>query len=549
MIQIQEIDGLLLREMVIAGASLLEKNRDTVDALNVFPVPDGDTGTNMSLTMASATKEVNTREFSRADEAAAALAKGALRGARGNSGVITSQLYRGFSKALNGIEKINPVQFAQALKKGAETAYKAVMKPKEGTILTVARVIAEEAEKQAMREPDSFDGLFNVILSAGEDILARTKEMLPALKQADVVDAGGKGLLLIYTGYAAVLRGETEQLLPAVEEEQPGVFSDDHARIRELKFGYHTAFTVCELRDDVRSEDIDMLKRQMNRIGDSVDVDEKDGAVRVHVHTDDPGKALQYALDLGELTDLEIVNIRMQRKAEERAHAEEEKKREPPKKYGMVSVSLGEGFSEILRELGVDVIVDGGQTMNPSIEDISNAVEKVNAENIFVFPNNGNIILAAQQAAKLCKDKHVTVLPTKNVAMGIAGAIAFDPDADTESNTEAMTAAAERVRTGTVTFAVRDSEFGELHIREGDIIGLENGQVKFRSDSIPGIAMELMQSIVTEEDSVITVYYGHDTKEEDAEKLAGELQTRFPQCEVQVQAGGQPLYYYLLSVE
>lgn len=549
MITVQEIDGLLLREMVIAGAALLERNRDAVDALNVFPVPDGDTGTNMSLTMASATRELNSKEFIRADEAAAALAKGALRGARGNSGVITSQLYRGFSKALAGVEKINPTQFAAALQKGAETAYKAVMKPKEGTILTVARVIAENAVNQARRAPDDFDALFNVILTTGDVILNRTREMLPALKQAGVVDAGGKGLLLLYTGYAAVLRGEEITELHAFEAASSDEFKDDHSTITEVKNAYHTSFTIKDLADDVEEEDIHTLRRQMNRVGDRVFVDNTDGVVRVHLHTNDPGKALQYALDLGEMTDLEIINIRWQRKDEERKRIEEQRKNEPPKKYGMVSVSLGNGFSNILKELNVDRIVDGGQTMNPSIEDLSNAIDAINAENIFVFPNNGNIILAAQQAAKICKDKKVFVLPTKNVAMGIAGAVAFSEDAEPEENVQNMTEAAERVRTGTVTYAVRDSEYENLHIKEGDIIGLSNGQVTLKADNVHDVALSLMDGIVTDDDSLITVYYGAETKPEDAEALAKELGEKYSNCEVQAQEGGQPLYYYLISVE
>lgn len=549
MITVQEIDGLLLREMVIAGAALLERNRDAVDALNVFPVPDGDTGTNMSLTMASATRELNSKEFIRADEAAAALAKGALRGARGNSGVITSQLYRGFSKALAGVEKINPTQFAAALQKGAETAYKAVMKPKEGTILTVARVIAENAVNQARRAPDDFDALFNVILTTGDVILNRTREMLPALKQAGVVDAGGKGLLLLYTGYAAVLRGEEITELHAFEAASSDEFKDDHSTITEVKNAYHTSFTIKDLADDVEEEDIHTLRRQMNRVGDRVFVDNTDGVVRVHLHTNDPGKALQYALDLGEMTDLEIINIRWQRKDEERKRIEEQRKNEPPKKYGMVSVSLGNGFSNILKELNVDKIVDGGQTMNPSIEDLSNAIDAINAENIFVFPNNGNIILAAQQAANICKDKKVFVLPTKNVAMGIAGAVAFSEDAEPEENVQNMTEAAERVRTGTVTYAVRDSEYENLHIKEGDIIGLSNGQVTLKADNVHDVALSLMDGIVTDDDSLITVYYGAETKPEDAEALAKELGEKYSNCEVQAQEGGQPLYYYLISVE
>ena len=535
--------------MVIAGAALLERNRDAVDALNVFPVPDGDTGTNMSLTMASATRELNSKEFIRADEAAAALAKGALRGARGNSGVITSQLYRGFSKALAGVEKINPTQFAAALQKGAETAYKAVMKPKEGTILTVARVIAENAVNQARRAPNDFDALFNVILTTGDVILNRTREMLPALKQAGVVDAGGKGLLLLYTGYAAVLRGEEITELHAFEAASSDEFKDDHSTITEVKNAYHTSFTIKDLADDVEEEDIHTLRRQMNRVGDRVFVDNTDGVVRVHLHTNDPGKALQYALDLGEMTDLEIINIRWQRKDEERKRIEEERKNEPPKKYGMVSVSLGNGFSNILKELNVDRIVDGGQTMNPSIEDLSNAIDAINAENIFVFPNNGNIILAAQQAAKICKDKKVFVLPTKNVAMGIAGAVAFSEDVEPEENVQNMTEAAERVRTGTITYAVRDSEYENLHIKEGDIIGLSNGQVTLKADNVHDVALSLMDGIVTDDDSLITVYYGAETKPEDAEALAKELGEKYSNCEVQAQEGGQPLYYYLISVE
>lgn len=549
MIQIQEIDGLLLREMVLAGACLLEKNREAVDALNVFPVPDGDTGTNMSLTMSSATKEINAKEFTRADEAAAALAKGALRGARGNSGVITSQLYRGFSKALSGTEKITPPQFAAALSRGAETAYKAVMKPKEGTILTVARVIAEEAVKQAEKAPEDFDALFDVILTKGEEILRETQNMLPALKQAGVVDAGGKGLLLLYTGYAAVLRGEDIPALMAGESTEEDVFRDDHNSIRNPRNAYHVSFSVEERAEDMMAADVDMLRRQMNRIGDAVRVENENGVIRVHVHTNEPGKALQYATDLGELNDVNIENILALQREKLRLEEAEKMRSQPPKKYGMVSVSLGHGFSTILKELSVDVIVDGGQTMNPSIEDLSNAIENVNAENVFVFPNNGNIILAAQQAAAICSDKHVIVIPTKNVAMGIAAAIAFSPEADPEGNTVQMTEAAQQVRTATITYAVRDSEFEDLHIREGDIIGLHNGQVTCKADNVHDVAMKLLDDIVTDEDSVITVYRGADTGKDEADRLAAELEKRFPDCEVASQEGGQPLYYYLISVE
>ena len=549
MIQVQSIDGLLLREMVIAGAALLEKNREMVDALNVFPVPDGDTGTNMSLTMASATREINSKEYARADEAADALSKGALRGARGNSGVITSQLYRGFAKALKGVDKITPVQFAAALQKGAETAYKAVMKPKEGTILTVARTIAEDAVKQAEAAPDDYDALFNVILQSGEAILKRTPEMLPVLKQAGVVDAGGRGLLLIYTGYAAVLRGETIEEAAAEEAAaEAAEFVDDHEAIEEIKFAYHIRFNVKHIKEEVQESDIDHFRRRLNRVGDMVQLEGgKEDGLTAHVHTNDPGRVMQYGMELGELTDIEVENLLETRRLKEQAE-EEQHRKEPPKPYGMVSVSLGEGFSSILKDLQVDVIVEGGQTMNPSIEDLSKAIESVNAETVFVFPNNGNIILAAQQAAKI-SDKNVMVIPTKNVAMGIAAAVAFQPDLSAEENAERMEEAAQKVRTGTVTYAVRDSDFEDMHIAEGDIIGLHNGKVEFRSDNVHDVALELLKAIVTEDDGLITVYYGADTKEEDAEALGAEIEELYPDCDVEVHAGGQPLYYYLLAVE
>ena len=535
--------------MILAGAALLERNREMVDALNVFPVPDGDTGTNMSLTMNSATRELTQKEYARADQAAEALAKGALRGARGNSGVITSQLYRGFARALEGVDKITPMDFARALKSGADTAYKAVMKPKEGTILTVARVIAEDAIKQAQAAPEDFDALFNVILTTGESILKRTTEMLPVLKQAGVVDAGGRGLMLLYQGYAAVLRGETIDALPVTTEEAAEVeFVDDHDSMEEITFAYCTEFLIQYLKAGVNDHDVDAFRRRLNRIGDCVLVVGDLELVKVHVHTNDPGKALQYGLELGELVNLKIENMVEQRR-ENLRRKEEMAKNDPPKPYGMVSVSLGEGFSHILRDLQVDAVVEGGQTMNPSIEDLANAINSVNAETVFVFPNNGNIILAAQQAAEICDDKNVQVLPTKNVAMGIAAAVAFQPDLPVEENARRMNEAAQRVRTGTITYAVRDSDFENMHITEGDIIGLHNGAVTVKSDNTRDVALALMKDIVTDDDGLITVYYGADTKEEDAQALAEEIEEIYPDCDVEVHSGGQPLYYYLISVE
>ena len=550
MLQTKMIDGLLLRDMVLAGAAMLEKNREAVDALNVFPVPDGDTGTNMSLTMASATKELSQKEFLNAGEAAEALAKGALRGARGNSGVITSQLYRGFARALEGVEKITPPQFAEALKRGAETAYKAVMKPKEGTILTVARVIAEDAVRQAAKAPDDYDALFETILTTGDTILKKTQQMLPALTAAGVVDAGGRGLLLLYMGYAAVLRGEEiPQARVEFSSDGEAVFEDDHNSLEEIKFMYCTEFLIQNLFPDMMEEDIDSFRRRLNRIGDCVLVVGDLSLVKVHVHTNEPGKALEYGQSLGELVNLKIENMVQQRRDNMAEGAAKAKETTPPKEYGMVAVSLGEGFNQIFSDLSVDQIVEGGQTMNPSIEDISAAIARVNAKCVFVLPNNGNVILAAQQAAELTENQRVFVIPTKNVAMGIAAAVAFQAEVGAEDNAKHMEEAAQRVRTGTVTYAVRDSEMDELHIKQGDIIGLYNGKIAVDGHDIHDVTFDLMKEIVTEDDELITVYYGKEVSEEDAKRLTEEIADQFDDCDVEMHRGGQPLYYYLISVE
>ena len=561
MIEITQIDGLMLREMVLAGTALLERNREKVDALNVFPVPDGDTGTNMSLTMASAVREINAKEYTSASEAAAALAKGALRGARGNSGVITSQLYRGFSRALEGVDAITPMQFAQALKKGADTAYKAVMRPKEGTILTVARVIAEEAVRQAEENPDSYEELFNTIISSGEAILERTPDMLPVLKQAGVVDAGGRGLLLIYTGYKAALSGEPIETAETEDAaKQTANKAEGEAVFKDSKYTYGVRYSIINIGKKAVQSDIDLLKRQLNRIGDCLSIDGDLKRLSVTVQTNDPGKALQYGQILGDLTDMELLNLKdqasSQGSADESEHAiasaeatgDQAAAETEDKKYGMIAVSLGEGFSRIFKDLGIDAIVEGGQTMNPSIEDLQRAIDNVHAETVFVFPNNGNVILAAQQAAQIC-DSHVLVIPTKNVAMGIAASVAFQPDLSPEENEQRMLEAAENVRTATITYAVRDSEFEALHIKQGDIIGLHNGKVSRVGCNVHDVSVQLTNDIVTDDDSLITLYYGEETKKEDADKLAEELADIYPDCDVDVQYGGQPLYYYLIAVE
>ncbi len=544
------IDAFTLREMVNAGAALLEKNREAVNQLNVFPVPDGDTGTNMSMTMISACKEINNKEINTCGDAVQALAKGALRGARGNSGVILSQLYRGFSKALEDSQVITPQQFAAALKAGSDTAYKAVMKPKEGTILTVSRIIADDAIKQADMTPDSFEQLFKVMLASGENILKKTQDMLPALKQAGVVDAGGRGLLLIYMGYSAVINGEHVDEMSvdmSKDASKEDIFTDDHDSLEEIKFAYCTEFFVQDAQDTMQESDIANFRRKLSRLGDCVLVVGDPGMVKVHLHTNEPGKALQYGIQMGELVNLKIENMHQQRRDNIEKQTQINSKL-PPKEFGMVSVSLGEGFSQIFKDLGVDAIVDGGQTMNPSIEDLAKAVESIHAKTVFVLPNNGNIILAARQVAELSQ-KDVIVLPTKNVAMGIAAVVAFQPDFSRDDNVLRMNEAAERVRTGTVTFAVRDTEIDGLHIKEGGIIGLNNGQLTLSMDSVVDTALQLMKDIVTDDDGLITLYYGQDTREEDAHALGTVIADMYPLCDVEVHRGGQPFYYYLISVE
>ena len=556
MIQFKTIDGLLLRDMVMAGTAILERNREAVDALNVFPVPDGDTGTNMSLTMQSATREINSKEYLRADEAANALAKGALKGARGNSGVITSQLLRGFAKALNGIEKITPLQFAEALLKGSEMAYKAVMKPKEGTILTVARVVAEDALKQAKKSPDDYDQLINVILKSGEAILKKTPDMLPALKQAGVVDSGGRGLMLIYQGYAAVLRGEDINAADSVMEDDYQTVTDDcHDLTRDLTYTYCVSFTLNRFREDCDEHDLDSFRRRLNRIGDNVSVNGDLTRAEVHVHTDNPGFALDYGVELAEINDIRIDNLAaMKRELEASgadADAEEEsapENREPEKNYGFVAVSLGSGFSQFFRDLNVDQIVEGGQTMNPSVDDLLNAINQVNAGCVFILPNNGNVIFAANQAAEL-SSKDVRVIPTKNVAMGIAAAIAFQNDLTPDENLQRMNEAAQHVKTAMVTYAIRDSEYNGIEIKQGDIIGLHNGQIEFSGHSVHDVVLEMMKKIITDEDELITVYFGADVTEEDAQSLTAEIESEYDYCDVECHNGGQPLYYFLISVE
>ena len=557
------IDGALFKEMIISGATLLEQNRELIDSLNVFPVPDGDTGTNMSLTMKSTVREIEAKDEHDASRMLSMAAKGALKGARGNSGVILSQILRGFSRGIEGSETIDAETFVKGLRRGADTAYKAVMKPKEGTILTVIRVIAEDAERYVKKHPGDLEALLGKVVRSGDAILQKTPDMLPALKEAGVVDSGGQGLVTVFRGWQAAYLGEhIEAAAPAAAEAEA---AETEA---ELRFRYRTEYVICQLREEVTEDDLNRFRTRLSRIGEGVSMDGDRAPIRVRVQTNDPGKAIQYACDLGEVTDLSFENLAEARRRQQRAAEEEQRRREeeekraeearraaeeaaknaPDKPYGIVAVSIGEGFSSIFHELGVDVIVEGGQTMNPSIEDIGGAIEKVHAETVFVLPNNSNVILAATQAAEI-SERNVIVLPTKNTAMGVGAVVAFNPEADPEENRREMTEAAQQVKTGQITYAVRDTVFEEKEIREGDIIGIHNGRIEVVGHDVHDMAIELVKRVVEDGDSLITVYYGQDTEEADADALRDEIAALFPDMDVEVQYGGQPLYYYLLSAE
>lgn len=550
----KRIDGMMLKEMFSSGAALLTQNRESVDALNVFPVPDGDTGTNMTQTINSAIKEMNSKRSTSVADVADAVARGALKGARGNSGVILSQILRGFARALAGHEEIDCALLAQMVREGANTAYKAVMKPKEGTILTVARVIAEDVEKVA-GQYEEVEDLFKVVISAGDAILRRTPEMLPVLKQAGVVDSGGMGLMVVYRGMYAALSGEPIEAgigEAKVDGALPGEFVDEHdegLRVEDIQFGYCTEFIVSHPRPDMKESEVERLRKRLERIGDCVLVISDLSVVKVHVHTNEPGKALQYALELGELDAIKIDNMFEEaREREEKLAEAEAAKQAEMKEYGIVAVALGEGLAGIFHELNVDQVVDGGQTMNPSIQDLAEACDATNAKNVFILPNNTNIVLAAQQASELT-EKNVIVLTTKSVPMGISAALAFDPDASVEDNTAAMSEAANNVHTASITYAVRDTNYEDREIHSGDIMGMLDNKLEILGSDIENVAIECTEKMVNEESALITIYFGSDVSEEQAESLRAKLEEKYPDCDVETQNGGQPLYYYLVAVE
>ncbi len=543
-----KIDGAMLKQMLLSAAKFLEDNKESVNALNVFPVPDGDTGTNMSLTMQSAAKEILALKTDKLGEVAKALSKGSLKGARGNSGVILSQLFRGFAEFLKDYEQVDTVQFAKALMGGSDKAYKAVMKPVEGTMLTVARVTAEKSVKIA-NETKDFTGFFSRILDVAKDTLDNTPNLLPVLKQAGVVDSGGMGVLYIMMGAANALDEDFDLDISSFDAKDISLpsFSDTDSS-QSIEFGYCTEFFIKNLHPYIKDEDIEKLKQKLERFGDSIVVVGDMDLIKVHFHTNMPGKGLQLGLRFGELSNIKIDNMREQHSHNmeyaELAMADNS----PEKDFGILSVAMGEGIANLFKDLNADYIIEGGQTMNPSIEDILNAANKVRAKEIFILPNNSNIVLSAKQAAEL-SDKPIHVIPTKSIPQGLAALIAYNRELPIDENNNLMLKAIEQVKTGQVTYAVRDSNFDNQQIQEGDFMGLSNGTIMTVGKDIETVTQDLLKHMVDEDDEIITLLYGKDATEETTNQILAFLEDTYPDIEVELLDGGQPLYYYIISVE
>ena len=539
------INGSMLRSMILTAAKLLEVNKAAVDALNVFPVPDGDTGTNMSLTFQSAVKELLKCQSNKIEDIADAVSKGALRGARGNSGVILSQVLRGFCNTLKKVDEIDTKLFTQALVAGAEVAYGAVSKPKEGTMLTVARMVAEHAQSIRSKCKD-FETFLPELITAGNNAVELTPSLLPVLKKAGVVDAGGKGLMCLYEGMYKALMGETisnEEITVAQESNSESVM--DHADIMNLgdiEFAYCTEFFIINLNKKTTLADIERLRETLMTIGDSVIVIGDLEFVKVHVHTNQPGKALSRALELGELDRLKIENMLEQNRALMKKYEEEKKQ------MGMLAVSAGDGISGIFKDLMVDGVIEGGQSMNPSADDIANAAQRINADNIFVFPNNKNIILAAEQAKSLVQNKKIHVIPTKNIPQGFAAALAFNPELPVDENKANMIHSLDSVTVGQVTYSVRNTKLYGFELKVGDIMGLDNKKILSQGKDVGEVTLDLIEKIRNDEE-IITLYYGQDVKEEDALALQEKIMEKYPDCDVDVHYGGQPIYYYYIALE
>ncbi len=540
------INGATFRKMVLAGVMLLEQNKEYIDSLNVFPVPDGDTGTNMFLTMKSAVTEINKCMNNDIASLSEAFSKGALRGARGNSGVITSQIFKGFCSVTSSCKEITTKDFAKAMHEGATIAYKAVTKPKEGTILTVIRVMAENAVNLAKKH-DDFEVFLKKVIDTGEEILKQTPEMLPVLKKAGVVDSGGRGILVIFTGFYRFLMGEEDLEYTFEDEKQPQSIDDviaDINNLGDIEFGYCTEYMIIHMLKKTTEADIDKLREKLMEIGDSVICIGDLSLVKVHVHTNEPNKALGYALELGELFNLKIENMREQnRELKKKAQQVEESK-----EMGMISVAPGDGLANIFKELTVDEIIVGGQTMNPSAEDIATAADKVPARTVFVFPNNKNIVLAAEQANDVT-NKNLVIIPTRSVPEGISAAIAFNPEASVEENKTAMLEAIKSVRSGQVTYAVRDTHVDGFDLQKGEIIGLDDKAILAKGNLVGETTEKLIETMFDDSIMNITLFYGEDIREDEANALQEKLAEKYPDCEVTVAFGGQPVYYYIVSLE
>lgn len=550
------INARLCAKMFLAGAKNLESKKEWINELNVFPVPDGDTGTNMTLTIMSAAKEVAALDNLTMEALAKAISSGSLRGARGNSGVILSQLFRGFTKGIKPYEEIDTVILAAAMQKAVETAYKAVMKPKEGTILTVAKGAADKAAELAETDMD-MKSFIGAVIDHADRVLAQTPEMLPVLKEAGVVDSGGQGLMQVLRGaYDAFLGKEVDY---SIEGAGKGAASSGKAAPQaeaDIKFGYCTEFII--MLEKEYSEDIEMeFKAFLNSIGDSIVVVSDEDIVKVHVHTNDPGKAISKALTYGSLTKMKIDNMREEHQeklikdAEKVAarQAAEDAAKTPKKDVGFISVSIGEGVGQIFKDLGVDYLIEGGQTMNPSTEDMLKAIDAVNADTIFILPNNKNIILAANQAKVLTKDKKILVIPTKTIPQGISAIISYNAELSAEENETSMTEGSQAVKTGQITYAVRDTRIDDKEIHEGDIMGIGDHSILAVGKDIRQVAEETAALMIDEESELISVYYGCDVDEKTAGALGDALREKYPDCEVEVYSGGQPIYYYVISVE
>lgn len=547
------IDAKLLARMFLAGAKNLEVKKEWINELNVFPVPDGDTGTNMTLTIMSAVKEVNNLEDVQMTSLAKAISSGSLRGARGNSGVILSQLLRGFTKGIRDLEELDAVALARAVDKGVETAYKAVMKPKEGTILTVARGVADKALELA-EDAEDLQTFLADVLEEGRRVLAKTPDMLPVLKEAGVVDSGGQGLMVVLEGAFDAFMGKEVDLTFDGGESAKVVKITPQAEA-DIKFGYCTEFIIVLNKEFTAEDEVD-FKAYLSSLGDSIVCVADDEVVKIHVHTNDPGLAIQRALTYGSLSRIKIDNMREEHQEKLIKDAEkiaaqqaEEAAKAPKKEVGFISVSIGEGFGQIFRDLGVDYLIEGGQTMNPSTEDMLNAISKVNAEHIFILPNNKNIILAANQAKALTKDKDIIVIPTKTVPQGITAVINYVPEKSVEDNEKDMTEEITRVKTGQITYAVRDTHIDDKEIHEGDIMGIGDHGMLAVGKEVAAVAKETVEQMVDDETELISIYYGEGFTEEEAEKLAGELEEQYDYCDVEVNCGGQPIYYCIISVE